>query len=162
MKIQHPVVLIYKRTHRGDPDSNGVFGIHDCMGSVRKREYDAVIGIGGKRPWRGDEEIALRINWVGVSPIKHEGSNRGPHVTFSIFCLYDDKGPYIYEIAPKLYKHMYLDAHRRVVMSTSLSSNIYDEVKEIIKLAKKGSPSTGLPTKAKVARKCKKVVRKCR
>ncbi len=78
MKNQQPVVLIYKRTHRGDPDSKGVFGIHDCMGSVRSREYDAVIGIGGKQPWGGDEGIALRINWVGINPIKHEGSNRGP------------------------------------------------------------------------------------
>lgn len=162
MKNQQPVVLIFKRTHRGDPDSNGVFGIHDCMGSVRNREYDAVIGIGGKKPWRGDEEIALRINWIGITPTKHESSKRGPIVTFSNFCLYDNKGPFISEIAPKLYKYMYLDAHRRIVMTTSLPSDIYDEVKEILKLAKICPSSNGLPTMAKVARKCAKVVRKCR
>jgi hypothetical protein len=40
--------LIYKRTHTGDPDpESGVFGNRDCMGTVRGRRFDAVIGIGG-------------------------------------------------------------------------------------------------------------------
>ena len=43
--------LIYKRTHTGDPDPKaGVFGNNDCMGTVRKRDFDAVIGIGGIGP----------------------------------------------------------------------------------------------------------------
>ena len=37
--------LIYKRTHKGDPDKQGRFGIHDCMGRVRSRDFDAVIGM---------------------------------------------------------------------------------------------------------------------
>ena len=40
-------VLIYKRTHTDDPDRLGQFGINDCMGKVRDRDFDAVIGIGG-------------------------------------------------------------------------------------------------------------------
>jgi len=40
-------ILIYKRTHTGDPDLKGRFGIHDCMGRVRDYDYDAVIGVGG-------------------------------------------------------------------------------------------------------------------
>src|SRR5437867_10741882 len=44
MKLQ---ILTYKRTHNGDPDVYGCFGIHDCMGSVRDLPFDAVIGVGG-------------------------------------------------------------------------------------------------------------------
>ena len=39
--------LIYKRTHIGDPDATGCFGIRDCMGSVRSHDFNAVIGVGG-------------------------------------------------------------------------------------------------------------------
>ena len=37
-------VLVYKRTHTGDPSENGVFGESDCMGAIRNWHYDAVIG----------------------------------------------------------------------------------------------------------------------
>ena len=40
-------ILVYKRTHVGDPDVAGRFGINHCMGSVRGYHYDAVIGVGG-------------------------------------------------------------------------------------------------------------------
>ncbi|WP_112487513.1 hypothetical protein [Thiomonas sp. X19] len=40
-------ILTYKRTHVGDPDEFGRFGINDCMGRVRGYRYDAVIGVGG-------------------------------------------------------------------------------------------------------------------
>lgn len=155
MKNQQPVVFIYKRTPRGDPDYRGVFGINDCMGSMRNREFDAVIGIGGKQPCLGDEEIALKINWIGITPVKHGSENRGSLVTFSKYLLYDEKGPFINDIAPKLYKYMYIGTHRRSLMSTSLPSNIYDEVKKILKLANKCSPSKGIPKKTKAARKCR-------
>lgn len=59
-------ILVYRRTHTGDPDGeHKEFGYHDCMGSVRDRDYDAVIGIGGKRPWPGDAGIKERVTWVG-------------------------------------------------------------------------------------------------
>jgi hypothetical protein len=45
--------LVYKRTHTGDPDESGIFGIHDCMGQVRGWNFGAVIGVGGKSPWHG-------------------------------------------------------------------------------------------------------------
>lgn len=34
--------LIYKRTHVGDPDPGGRFGIHDCMGQVRNRDFEVL------------------------------------------------------------------------------------------------------------------------
>jgi hypothetical protein len=39
--------LIYKRTHPGDPDTTGRFGVCDCMGRVRTWDFEAVIGVGG-------------------------------------------------------------------------------------------------------------------
>lgn len=64
--------LVYKRTHNGDPDAEGRFGIHDCMGQVRAYGYEAVIGVGGV----GDEPeecgIARRVNWIGIGPHKAE------------------------------------------------------------------------------------------
>jgi len=40
--------LIYKRTHRGDPNESGVFGVWNCMGQIRGWEFDAVIGMEAK------------------------------------------------------------------------------------------------------------------
>ena len=63
--------LIYKRTHCGDPDSEArVFGNHDCMRTVRGREFDAVIGIGGIRPWPKYNAIAGKLTWVGIGAHK--------------------------------------------------------------------------------------------
>ena len=76
--------LVYKRTHNGDPDALGQFGIHDCMGSVRAREYDAVIGIGGIGDEPKKQGIAGKINWIGVGPQKFGKPDR-PLVTFVRF-----------------------------------------------------------------------------
>ena len=65
-----PVVMIYKRTHNGDPDSTGVFGINDCMGRIRDRNYDAVNGTGGNKPWRGYEDIGSHTLPSEISPDK--------------------------------------------------------------------------------------------
>jgi len=143
MQDKYPNVLIYKRTHRGDPGQDGIFGIHDCMGGVRSREYDAVIGVGGVRPWVGEEEIACKINWIGIAPRKHIGDGRGPLVTFEKYVLFDDKGPLLQDIAPNLYKHMYVDAQRRLIMSPSLPEAIQKEISAILKFAEKSPPSKG-------------------
>jgi hypothetical protein len=70
-------ILVYRRTHKGDPNDNGIFGIHDCMKSVRDWNYDAVIGIGGVAPWHEDREIAKKVNWIGINPIQHDPSFYG-------------------------------------------------------------------------------------
>lgn len=144
MQSKYPKVLIYKRTHRGDPGPDGVFGIHDCMGSVRDREYDAVIGIGGVRPWKGEEGIAYKINWIGIAPTKHIGDGRGPLVTFGKYILFDDKGPLLEDLAPNLYNHMYVDVHRRLIMTPSLPEVIQKEINVILNLAEKSPPSKGI------------------
>jgi hypothetical protein len=40
-------ILVYKRTHKDDPNADRCFGAYDCMGTLRDCEYDAVIGVGG-------------------------------------------------------------------------------------------------------------------
>ena len=132
--------LIYKRTHRGDPDKSGVFGRRDCMGRVRRWNFDAVIGVGGKSPWPRHEEIANRINWIGINPNKTKAANptwKGPIVRFERFVLYDEKGPRLKRLAPKLFKYMFEDKHVRAVMSRSLAGEMQEEITRILRLAKK-------------------------
>lgn len=136
--------LIYKRTHKGDPDNRTeAFGVHDCMGPVRRWNFDAAIGVGGSRPWAGHEEIANRINWIGINPDKTKARKpkwRGPYVRFERFVLYDKtrgNGPKLKTLAPKLFKYMFEDKHVRVVMSRSLTSEMQEEITKILRLAKK-------------------------
>lgn len=132
--------LIYKRTHRGDPDKSGIFGRRDCMGRVRRWNFDAVIGVGGRSPWPGHEEIANRINWIGINPDKTKAANstwKGPLVRFERFVLYDEKGPKLKRLAPKLFKYMFEDKHVRAVMSRSLAGEMQEEITRILGLAKK-------------------------
>jgi hypothetical protein len=153
--------LVYKRTHKGDPDESGIFGIHDCMGRVRGWPFDAVIGVGGKCPWSGDEGIALKINWIGINPSKGEASSpvwfgakrpdwsksfRGPFVTFDRFVFLDEKGPDFKKFAPNLFRHMFEDQHVRLVMSRSLPREMQEEVQEILRWAENHQPRN-LPSK---------------
>ena len=100
-------VLVYKRTHSGDPDANGCFGVYDCMGSVRNRDFDAVIGVGGIGPEARANGIAGKVNWLGSGPNKVAvAGKRGPEVTFDHFLDYGTSGPDFRELAPVLAEHM--------------------------------------------------------
>jgi hypothetical protein len=129
--------LIYKRTHTGDPNKSGVFGCHGCMGQVRRRRFDAVIGVGGKRPDRGHEGIAFKVTWVGINPSKTDAPNdsRGPLVEFECFVLWDEAGPDLRTLAPNLFRYMFEDRHVRHVMSRSLPNEMQEEVIAILRLA---------------------------
>src|SRR5260221_7356624 len=84
-------VLIYKRTHTGDPTPEGVFGLSDCMGRVRTRDYDAVTGVGGLGAEPQACGIAGRVTWVGVGARRSESipaGHRGPIVEFDRFKLF--------------------------------------------------------------------------
>ena len=70
-------VFIYKRTHTGDPDKNGCFGIEDCMGEKRSWEYDAVIGIGGRGAEAESYGIDRKVNWIGIGRIKSHVLDHG-------------------------------------------------------------------------------------
>lgn len=124
-------VLIYKRTHKGDPDERGIFGNQDCMGKIRSWDYDAVIGIGGKTTWKIDKDIKQKINWIGLGPKKIESSGRGDCVVFSHFELFEEKGHCIAEHFPKLYDYMY-GSGKRFDMSSKLPQDVFDEVEAIL------------------------------
>ena len=57
---------------------------------------------------------------------------------------------------------MFVDANRRAVMSSSLHTDIRDEINDILKLANKCPPTKGLTKRSKTRRKCTKNVRRCR
>jgi hypothetical protein len=124
-------VLIYKRTHKGDPDKEGIFGNQDCMGRIRNWNYDAVIGIGGNVPWKNDVEIKHKINWIGLEPKKINPNNRGAKVVFSHFELYEGEGENIKTHFPNLFKYMY-GSRKRFDMSSDLPKDVFEEVKQIL------------------------------
>lgn len=126
--------LVYKRTHIGDPDENGCFGIEDCMGRVRAYDFDSVIGVGGKSSQPRSQGIAEKLNWIGLGARKKAVKNRrAPVVTFEHFILYDDKGENIHDLAPVLAGHLLVKNARVVVNFTQAEQK---EVNKILNMAK--------------------------
>lgn len=165
---QPRTILVYRRTHRGDPDNqHKVFGFHDCMGSVRNwKHYDAVIGIGGLKPWPGHEGITQKITWVGIGPIRRTAGPadvvrmqadhpdftrfRGPLVTFKTFVLWDEKGPSVKpteneEGFPKLYKYMFDEGHIARAAMNDLPPEVQGELEDILKMATNCHPGRADP-----------------
>src|SRR5437870_524960 len=100
--------LIYKRTHNGDPDpETGIFGNHDCMGKVRDRAFDAVIGVGGIGQEPQSYGIAGKLTWVGIGPRTIGRTHRGARLTFRHFSYYGQAGPLLHVKYPALANRMY-------------------------------------------------------
>ncbi len=99
--------LIYKRTHKGDPDATGQFGVEDCMGQVRSYDFEAVIGVGGIGHEARAEGIAHLVNWIGIGAQKSGKRRRGPLVTFERFHLFEDRGPDFRNILPGIARRLY-------------------------------------------------------
>jgi len=135
-------VLIYERTHKGDPDERGIFGVQDCMGSIRNWNYDAVIGIGGKRPWKEDSDIRQKFNWVGIGPKRIKGvkRKRGNIVVFSHFRLLEETGAILEHDFPNLAAYMYGDG-KRFTMSHRLPLLALKEVEQILTMSRSYPPS---------------------
>jgi hypothetical protein len=101
-------ILTYKRTHVGDPDESGRFGIYDCMGRVRDFAYDAVIGVGGIGREPKSFGIERKINWVGIGPKRKRRPNGEVEITFrKKFLLLEEQGPLLKTLAPSLARRMY-------------------------------------------------------
>lgn len=131
--------LIYKRTHPGDPDRSGEFGVYDCMGRVRSWSFDAVIGVGGMGSEPRSYRLDGKVNWIGIGAHKrHTPNARGPLVTFDHFRFYGDRGPDFERLAPVLAQRMY---SRNVRLLMALSSEERAEVSRILALAKTSPPS---------------------
>lgn len=134
--------LVYKRTHTGDPNESGIFGIHDCMGQVRGWSFDAVIGVGAKGPRRGHEDIAYRITWIGINPRRTDAPDlKGPLVEFERFVLWDETGQDLRTLAPNLFRYMFEERNVRHVMSRSLPTEMQKEVTDILRLVENPQPT---------------------
>jgi len=132
-------ILVYKRTHNGDPDQYGCFGVKDCMGAIRKWDFDAVIGVGGIGPEAHANGIADKVNWIGIGPHKTDTQKRGPDVTFDRFLDFGTEGPDFLGSAPTLAKRMYSRNVRHVM--DGLDKQEYAEVLGLLKLAENATPS---------------------
>jgi len=163
-----PNILIYRRSHQGDPNPEGVFGCNDCMGPVRDWHYDSAVGVGGLKPDRDNEGIAFKINWIGIGakkidPYSYDPKKlnpdlyavekfdpalgkkfRGPWVTFKHFLLLEVQGPDIEEIAKDLYEYMFVKG--RIPRAGYCPAEFYDVVSTKILSLAKNAPSSKGPT----------------
>lgn len=128
-------VLVYKRTHVGDPDATGRFGVRDCMGRVRAWGYGAAIGVGGVGSEPEQHGIARKVTWVGIGPQREDVGKRGPLVTFERFVLFDADGPSLIEFAPRLAERIF----GRHVRAT-LVDDSDPEVARVLALANNAPP----------------------
>ncbi len=143
--------LIYKRTHHGDPDTTGQFGIHDCMGRVRTWDFEAVIGVGGTGPEPRSHGLDGKVNWIGIGPHKKASAGkRGPIVTFDHFVFYGCDGPDFEILAPLLADRIY-SRNVRVLMK-GLNKGEQEEVNRILARAKHAPPSSAGPTSTSSAK----------
>jgi hypothetical protein len=133
--------LVYKRTHPGDPDAEGRFGIHDCMGQVRTWGFEAVVGVGGIGAEPESHGLAGKVNWIGIGPHRRAAAGkRGPMVTFDHFLFYGSGGPSFLERAPKLAGRMY-SKNVRVLMD-ALNPGERRELDKLLALARDAPPSS--------------------
>ncbi len=154
-------ILIYKRTHTGDPDNKGRFGIYNCMGRIRNYTFDAVIGVGGIGQEPKKYGIDRKINWVGINPKKRQRvGGTGAIVTFKKFILLEEQGPLLRTLAPLLANRMYGRGAR--ILLNGYSALARAEAEAILQWAmgqtspksvglKRASNAQGCPSKCKPA-----------
>jgi hypothetical protein len=133
--------FVYKRTHQGDPDSQGWFGNEDCMGSLRSCDFDAVIGIGGICDLAKAEGIGRKLNWIGIGARKQRTYKRGPLITFDHFVLFEENGKDFETIAPALSGRLLITNGARFLFSDDFNEIERKEVNCILKLAETAPPS---------------------
>jgi hypothetical protein len=136
-------VLVYERTHNGDPDADGSFGAYDCMGTVRNREFDAIVGVGGIGREARANEIDGQVNWIGIGPHKRRvRRKRGPAVLFDHFLCFGIDGPDFRALAPQRAARMYGDIVWSIL--DGMSDAEQEEAENIVRRAEGEPPSPGL------------------
>jgi len=134
-------ILVYKRTHHGDPDHAGCFGIQNCMVSTRDGDFDAVVGTGGVGDDAKANGIDGKVNWIGIGPHKvRVKGKRGAEVTFDHFLDYGTRGPDFRVIAPNLANRVYRDNIR--VLLHGFTAVQLSEARNIVRRASKSPPSS--------------------
>lgn len=152
-------ILTYKRTHTGDPDFNGHFGINGCMGRVRNFTFDAVIGVGGIGHEPKSYGIDGKINWIGFKPRKRKNlTGDGVIVKFKKFVLFEHLGPVLNKVAPNLAHRMYQGGVRFIL--TGYSKEEKEDAENIIRWLLKQSQVK--PRQFKISRGRVSCVKKCR
>ncbi|MGY6128008.1 hypothetical protein ACW9YV_21850 (plasmid) [Paraburkholderia strydomiana] len=152
-------ILTYKRTHTGDPDRSGRFGINDCMGRIRDFHFDAVIGVGGIGAEPMSLGIAQKLTWIGVGPRRSSDNkgHRGDIVTFDRFLLMDAEGPELRSVAPNLARRMYHGRSRFVLDSYSDAERV--EALALLKWA--SNVTVTRPMSRKIHGRCRPNVCSC-
>ena len=148
--------LVYKRTHKGDPDETGCFGIYDCMGDIRSWDFEAVIGIGGMGPEAKSEGIDRKINWIGTGA-RRTPSSCGPSrplITFDHFILWDAEGEELRDTAPSLAGRMYSPHAPRFVLY-GFNGLELKEISRLLAMAKNARPSTKSARHYRADAKCR-------
>jgi hypothetical protein len=136
-------VFIYKRTHNGDPTEDGRFGVHNCMGAgLRGSDFGAVIGVGGKGSEAKHNQIARKLNWIGIGPHWETlASKPWVLVRFDHF-LWLRRDEMLCDKAPRLANRMYEKRHPpRFVFSDKLPDEEQKEVLCLLKMAENAPPS---------------------
>jgi hypothetical protein len=134
--------FIYKRTHPGDPDKNGRFGIENCMGRFRSWKYDAVIGIGGRGEEPKSHGIDRKVNWIGVGPRKKPRLGLYPLVTFDHFRLYEKRGKPFIKVSKVLANRLYSKYAPRFLI---VESDDYEGIGRLLIKAKRAPKSPARP-----------------
>lgn len=135
--------LVYKRTHDGDPDALGRFGVGDCMKQIRGYTYEAVIGIGALTRGAREAGIDGKVNWIGIGPHRTPMPNlKGPLVTFDHFyCPTGDNVLNVRDVAPLLAQRFYEKRPARFLLK-DVSDGEQAEIESLLMLAKNVPPST--------------------
>lgn len=110
------------------------------MGRVRKRDYDAVIGVGGAS---AEDDIKYKVNWIGIGPRKGRkpARYRAPWITFDHFVWFDEKGPDFRDLAPTLAQRIYSTSGRMFMSFRNETEQA--EIDRILKIAEDAPPSEG-------------------
>jgi hypothetical protein len=113
------------------------------MGTARKREFDAVVGVGGIGRKAVSNGIDGQVNWVGIGPRKRRvGGKRGPEVLFDHFLYFGTAGPDFRALAPQLAARVYGNNVRSIIDAMSEAER--KEVERIVRLAEGEPPSPAL------------------
>ena len=94
--------FIYRLTHLGDPNVDGLWGYCGCEGHFLNGTYDAVIGLGG---WsHKTKALRTKVAWIGLEPEKI-GKLRGydVHRLEHLLLLTDQD----VAVPPELFKKMF-------------------------------------------------------
>lgn len=154
------LTLVYKRTHHGDPNEHGLFGCYGCMGKVRSWEFEAVIGIGGLRPWPEAKEMAKKVNWVGIE--RHKAGTYGdgcPIWAFNHFHYFGTDAPLVSEVLPLLVRRMYAV---NVRAATTFGPRTQGQIDDYLEQFRKYPSSTARPPDRETAAPCRTDTRRPR